>query len=301
MHDFQPAEGDHHAELFLDHQPRGVDAQPGSQHPVVGAGGATPLQVAEGHVAGLDAGAAFDEVGDRLGDPPEADVAEVIDLGILGDHSLQRELGPFAGNHQSVRLARLATALQHRAHLFDVDFFLGNQHVIGGGGDARETGNPACMPAHGLDDHDPAVRFGGRADAVDRFHHDVDGGVETEGEVGAVEIVVDGFGDTDHRELEVLVQPLRHPEGVVATNRDQGVKAESAERFAEFRDRLRLLVGVGPRRPQDGPPPGDDLIGLDRLQGGGVPADCPPPALQEAMAFPSTVVDGPHHGSDHGV
>ena len=43
------------------------------------------------------------------------------------------------------------------------------------------------------------MRRAGRAQVVDRLERDVDGGVAADGDVGAVEVVVDGGGDADHR------------------------------------------------------------------------------------------------------
>ena len=43
---------------------------------------------------------------------------------------------------------------------------------------------------------------GGGVDAVDDLGRDLDGGVETKGDVGAVDVVVDGLGQADD------VQPL---------------------------------------------------------------------------------------------
>ena len=60
--------------------------------------------------------------------------------------------------------------------------------------------DPAGVAAHRLDDDDPVVRLGGRVAAVDRVGRDRDGGVEAEGVVGAVQVVVDRLRHADDRE-----------------------------------------------------------------------------------------------------
>ena len=61
-------------------------------------------------------------------------------------------------------------------------------------------------------------------DPVQGLGGDVDGGVEPDGEVGGVQVVVDGLwaahgGDAHLREL------VEHTQGVLSTNADQGVHA----------------------------------------------------------------------------
>jgi hypothetical protein len=58
---------------------------------------------------------------------------------------------------------------------------------------------PRAVAAHHLDYEDPFVRLGGGVEAIDRFGGHRNRGLETEGDDGAVEVVVDGLGDTDDR------------------------------------------------------------------------------------------------------
>ena len=78
-----------------------------------------------------------------------------------------------------------------------VDGDFGHQDVVGPDRDAREAGDPARVPAHGLDHHDPPVALGGGAQAIDGLGHDVDGRVEPEREVGHDQVVVDRLGNAD--------------------------------------------------------------------------------------------------------
>ena len=85
--------------------------------------------------------------------------------------------------------------------------------------------DPPGVPAHDLDDQRAVVRLGGGVQPVDRLHRDVHRGVEAEGVVGRVEVVVDRLRDADDVHAEVA-EPGRDAEGVLAADRDQRVDAE---------------------------------------------------------------------------
>jgi hypothetical protein len=62
--------------------------------------------------------------------------------------------------------------------------------------------SPACsaiQPAHHLDQQHPLVGLRSGVQPVDHLGRDADRGVEAEGQVGAVDVVVDGLGDADDR------------------------------------------------------------------------------------------------------
>ena len=60
----------------------GGEAQACGEDSVVGAGGATALDVAEDDAAGLEAGLVLNQAGDLVTDAAEADVAEGVGLGL---------------------------------------------------------------------------------------------------------------------------------------------------------------------------------------------------------------------------
>src|SRR5699024_92087 len=102
---------------------------------------------------------------------------------------------------------------------------LGQQDDVGAARNAGVQGQPAGLVAHDLDAHDPAVAAGGGVDAVDDVGGNVHRGVEAEGDVGAVDVVVDGLGQADD------VQPLLGQEvgglvGAVAAQTEQAVQLE---------------------------------------------------------------------------
>ena len=64
---------------------------------------------------------------------------------------------------------------------------------------ARPRRDVTGMAAHDLDDHHTVVRLGRGVQAVDRFGRDFDCSDEAKGEIGALDVVVDGFGHPHHR------------------------------------------------------------------------------------------------------
>src|SRR3954454_17887231 len=73
--------------------------------------------------------------------------------------------------------------------LLDAGFPLRNQDGVGAGSHAGMQGDPADVASHDFCDHAAAVRLSGGPQAVDCLGGYLDGGVETEGVVGGVEIV----------------------------------------------------------------------------------------------------------------
>ena len=103
------------------------------------------------------------------------------------------------------------------------NWLLGDQDHVGAAGEAGVEGDPAGVAAHHLDDQHPVVAVGGRVQAVDRLHRDVDRGVEAEGVVGGAEVVVDRLRHADDRQAVLGVQARGRAEGVLAADRDQAV------------------------------------------------------------------------------
>ena len=83
--------------------------------------------------------------------------------------------------------------------------------------------DPARVPAHDLDDHDPVVRLGGRVQSVDRLGADVDGRVEADRDVGPGEVVVDRLRHADDRVPVLDVRGGARSERALASDRDDAV------------------------------------------------------------------------------
>ncbi len=143
-------------------------------------------------------------------------------------------------------------------------------------------GDPAGVAPHHLDDQHPVVAVGGRVQAVDRLHRDVDRGVEAEGVVGGAEVVVDRLRHPDHRQAVLVVQARRRPQGVLAADRDQAVDPRRREVRG---DPLRAAVAgerVGPRGAEDGAAAGQDAAHLGDAERHAVGLQRPPPAVAVA-------------------
>ena len=184
----------------------------------------------------------------------------------------------------------------------DIDRHFGDEDVVGGDRDPGEAGDPPGMASHRLDDHDPSMALGRRAEAVDRLGHDIDGGVEAEGEVGHHQVVVDRLGDAHHRHMEFFVQAMGDPQGIVAADGHEGIEPQRLEIGPERGDvGGRVLEGIGARRPEDRPPLGDDLIGLGDVELARHAADEPSPAFEDPDARAPAIDDALDHGPDHRI
>lgn len=124
-------------------------------------------------------------------------------------------------------------------------------------GDPRVQRDPSGVTAHHLEHHAPLVRVAGGAQPVDRLGGDLDGGVETEGVVGGVDVVVDGLGYPDDRDA-VLEEPLRRRRGALSADRDHAVDTEVLEYLLDV---LRAAVGLGVRAESTGAQDGSTLVG----------------------------------------
>ena len=100
---------------------------------------------------------------------------------------------------------------------------------------------------------------GGVADFVGALHNGVQRRVVADGGVGAVQVVVDGAGQADHREVELVGKDARAGERAVAADDDDGVDAVAAchvvGQLAAFGG-LELLAA---RRLEDGAAALDDV------------------------------------------
>ena len=215
--------GDGDAVALHLHQLGGVAAELGGQHAVVGAGAAAALHVARDADAGLHTGLLLDGGGDAVGG------GGVARLGALGGPLLPLHLGLFlvhgtlSHRDDGEVGALLGAALYGVADAVDVVGHFGQQDDIRAARDAGVEGQPAGLVAHDLDAHHAAVAACSGVDAVDNVGGDVHSGVEAEGDVGAVDVVVDGLGQTDD------VQPLLREEvgglvGAVAAEAEQAVQ-----------------------------------------------------------------------------
>ena len=150
--------------------------------------------------------------------------------------------------------------------------------------------DPAGVAAHHLDHEHAVVRLGRGVQPVDRLHRDVDRGVEAEGEVGGVEVVVDRLGDADHVDAEV-VQLGRHSEGVLASDGHQRVDAEVEQVLLDLLHAALDLERVGARGAEDGAAAREDAAHLRDAELAGHPLQRSLPAVAEPDELEAVLLD----------
>ena len=282
-----------------------MEAEAGREHPVEGGRGAAALDVAEDGGAGLLAGAALDLALEPVGDPAEADVAEGVELLLLGlGHAADRRRA--LGDDDDRREAGLEAAPDQLADLLEVERLLRDQDHVGAAGEPGVEGDPAGVAAHHLDDQDPVVAVGGGVEAVDRLHRDVDRGVEAEGVVGRAEVVVDRLRDADDRDAVLGVKARGGPQRVLAADRDQALDAVALEVLDEPLGVALLLERVGPGGAEDRPPARQDPAHLGHPERAAVGVQRAVPAVAVAdelvaLEFDPLADDRPDHGVQAGA
>ncbi len=111
-------------------------------------------------------------------------MAEFVGVNVTRNQSGLWQFGALAHDHQAVHFPFGPAALEDGTHVIEIDRHFGHEDVIGGDGHAAQAGDPTGVSAHGLDDHDSAMRLGRGPQAINRFHDNIDGRVESEGEIG---------------------------------------------------------------------------------------------------------------------
>ena len=145
----------------------------------------------------------------------------------------------------------LEAAADELADPLQVEGQLGDQDHVGAAGEAGVEGDPAGMAPHHLDDQHALVALGGRVQAVDRLHRDVDRRVEAEGVVGGAEVVVDRLRHADDPDAALGVQSRGDAEGVLTADRDQAVDPFLRQVCDDPLGAAVLLEGVGARGAED--------------------------------------------------
>ena len=95
----------------------------------------------------------------------------------------------------------------------------------------RVQRDPAGVAPHHLDDHDAAVGFGGRVQAIDRVGREADRGVEAEAAGRPVDVVVDRLRHADERDA-LLVELVGDGQRAVAADADERVEPHLLEHLA---------------------------------------------------------------------
>src|SRR5699024_4782926 len=198
--------------------------------------------------AHLHAEAFFHGSGHLVAHALELDVSKLIEFLLPVPLSVQAAALRFCAlchTNDPVALALLEALLHAGADLVDIEGELRQQDVVSATGHARMQRNPAGVTAHNLNDHDALVGFRSGVQTVDGLGGHGDGGVEAEGVIHAIDVVVDGLRDPDDRDA-VIMQELRAPQGTITTDRDQRVDLMLREVGLDRVDLGLELIGVEP-------------------------------------------------------
>ena len=137
--------------------------------------------------------------------------------------------------------------------------------------------------------------------AVDGVEGDVGRSVEADGDVGAVDVVVDGGRHARHGHAVLLVQCQRTAEAAVPADHDEAVDAVRPQPQGSLGAALRLVELVAAGRAQDGAATLDDVRHAAHAELLDVVVDQPLEAAVDARDAQAVVPGGAHHGADRGV
>ncbi len=218
----------HHANgltvLLAGDELRGVYAEVGGEHAVIGARAAAALHVARDDGARFDVRhLLLDFLGKTVGDAAEALFGALggallfLHLGFLNGHRA------FGDSDDGEGLAVLGALGERIAHLVQIVRDLRQEDDVCAACNAGIQRQPAGLVAHDLDDHDAAVAGGGGMNAVDDVGGDVNCGMEAEGHVRAPDVVVNRLGQTDDIE-SLFGEQVRGLVRAVAAQTDQTVQ-----------------------------------------------------------------------------
>ncbi len=280
---------------------RGGDPESRRQHPVERDGRAPSLDVAEDRDAGLEPGPLLDlgrEVVREATEPREPVLVE----GRLRE--LERPFhrhGTFRHHHDRERAPAGMPMAEVVAHTVDVEGVLGDQDRIGASRHPRVHRDPAGVPAHHLDEHDPVVALGGRVQPVDRVGRDLDGRVEphvTSVPARSLSIV---FGTPTIRTPSSASRTAA-PERPFAADHDETVELVLPDRPQDPRGAVLEPVRVGARGTEDRPPARQDAGGVGDPERLARVVEDAVPAVVEAHELHAVRADAAtDHRPDHRV
>src|SRR5208337_4940555 len=126
-------------------------------------------------------------------------------------------------------------------------------------------------------------------------------GIEAEGLVGAVDIVVDGLGNA-HAGHAVLAQVEGHRLSVVAAKRDQRVDLVGLQNLLNLLNAAGNLLHVGPRGVQNGAALQLDAVGAFESERNPIVVQHAAPAVEKADELIPIMVDALlHRRVDHRI
>ena len=204
----------------------------------------------------LEAREILDRLGNEVGHTTEAIESKGI---LLQVHRVVARgwFDPFCDNDDGVVMASTVPFPQGRDHIVDVVLVLRDDDVVGTAGDSRMCGYPPLRAAHDLDDDDPVVSLRGGCEAVDGVRCDLNGCLETEGDVRSGDVVVDRLGYAN--DVDALVsESHRRTQRAVPTDHDQSIDAVTFERRFAGCSAFAVDIWIHTRRAEDGSTASED-------------------------------------------
>src|SRR5690606_4748266 len=278
--DVLPVGPDHHSRLTGSQRPDGVEAEARCQRAVAGARRASALRVTEDEGAPLVAAAFLHRARQRPGAASDGSLGHDDDARVLA-----------AGLSRGDRVGRFPGRSRH----------LGDQDRLGATRHAHAQGYVARAPAHHLDEEQPVVAGRRVAQPVDGLERDVDGGVEPDRHVGAVDVVVDGARDADDLDALLAFESQGAPEAAVPADDHQAVDAAPGQDLSAAGATGWLEEPLAAGGAQDSAAALDDVGDAARAQLDDVVVDQALVATVDARDSDAVMDGGAHHSSDGGV
>ena len=238
---------------------------------------------------------------------------EVTDDGDLGLHARQfvlDALGDAGGAAHGVafgddddreELAAGLVLLQDGLEVFQVGGRLGDENRRGAGTDGGVQGDVAGVAAHHLHEEEAVVAIGRVADLIHGLDGGVDGRVETDRVVGAVEVVIDRSGDADEGHAVLLGEDLGAGERAVTADGDTGVDVVAAQVLGGLHAALGRHETHGAGGAQHGAAALDDVGDVAAFEAAEMPVDHPLVAPLDPVDVKLVPGGGPHDGAQGGV
>ena len=184
----------HEAEFSLFEELDGFDAEARAEDAVEHGRGASALEVAEDAGANFLSCAVADFAPDDFRNAPEA----VFSDGRLepGNPSIPRFRSLGDDDHRAFG-AFLFPAQDLSCHFGKFERNLWNENNVCTACESAVEGDPAGVATHDFDHHHAFVARGGGMEPVEGTGNAFDGGVEAECHIGGLEVVIDGFWNSD--------------------------------------------------------------------------------------------------------
>src|SRR5262249_17081691 len=293
-------QGGHSPELPLVGEVGRLQPEARCENAIAGRRRPTTLNVAEHRDPTPEAGPLLHLARECIADAAlrEPNVPELVLLAFVGEPF---ELVSLRDDDDREVLAPLVPAADVVAGFVDRDRLLRDEDHVGAAGDSTHDRDPTRVPPHDFHGHDAVVRLGRGVQTVDRLGRNEDRGVKPERVVGTAEVVVDCLRNPDDGEAVLLVQPARHPECVLAADRDESVEACALERLDDTFDTFIQLVWIRPGRPENRPAARQDPRDLARPERLELVRDEPAPAVPHADDLVSPLKGPPPDGADDRV